>query len=39
MSGGTDPRAFGPPISYGNPVPGNSTAGVSCTLIVSTRGS
>ncbi len=33
------PRASGPPVSLGNPVPGNSIWPVSCRLIVSTRGS
>jgi hypothetical protein len=34
-----DPGAPGPPVSDGQPVPGHSVAGCSCTLIVSTRGS
>ncbi len=34
-----DPAAPGPPVSLARPVPGNSSAGVSCRLIVSTRGS
>ena len=34
-----DASAPGPPVSVGNPVPGNSASGVSCRLTVSTRGS
>ena len=33
------PSASGPPVSAGNPVPGNSTRPLSCSEIVSTRGS